>query len=84
VARAKGIQAHVLFKLGKAPAKADRRNLRFAALLKAPVPAPKEYDFDLAHPGVPTPMFANDRYGDCVMVGRAHQTLASSFSSKRR
>ena len=25
--------------------------------------------------GVPTPMFGNDVYGDCVMAGRGHQTL---------
>jgi hypothetical protein len=84
MSRAKGIQAHVLFKLGKAPAKADRRNLMFAALVKAPVPAPKEYDFDLAHPGVPTPMFANDNYGDCVMAGRAHQTLRFELLEQKK
>jgi hypothetical protein len=72
---AKGIQAHRLFKLGKAPMKADRRNFKLAALLKAPPPAPPEYDFDLKHPGIPTPMFANDVHGDCVMAARAHLTL---------
>jgi len=75
MANTKGIQAHKLFKLGKAPVKRDRRNLKFAAILTAPVPLPAEYDFDLQHPGIPTPMFANDVYGDCVIAGRAHQTL---------
>ena len=71
----KGIQSHKVFKLGKATAKRDGRNLMFAALLK-PAPAlPPAYDFDLQHPGIPTPMFGNDTYGDCVIAGRAHQTL---------
>jgi len=75
MARSKGIDRHPIYKLGKAPARRDRRNLKFAALLRAPVKVPAEYDFDLAHPGIPVPMFANDRYGDCVIAGRAHQTL---------
>lgn len=72
---AKGISSHTIFRLGKAPAKRDQRTFKFAALLKARVPAPPEYDFDVQHHGMPTPMFANDTYGDCVIAGRAHQTL---------
>ena len=75
MARSKGIHAHRLFKLGKSPAKRDRRNLMLAMILRALPPIPKEYDFELRHPGIPTPMFANDTYGDCVIAGRAHQTL---------
>lgn len=75
MARSKGIQSHPLFKLGKGPTKRDQRNLMFAAIMLAPKAVPKAYDFDLLHPGTPTPMFANDVYGDCVMAGRAHQTL---------
>ena len=70
-----GIHKHKVFKLGKAAAKRDDRNLKFAALLKAPVRLPAEYDFDTTHKGIPTPMFANDRFGCCVIAGRAHQTL---------
>ena len=73
--RATGINAHKFFKLGKAAARRDRRNFLFAAALKALPKLPPNYDFDLHHPGIPTPMFANDDYGDCVMAGRAHQTL---------
>lgn len=74
--KAKGIQAHPHFKLGKAEAKRDPRNLKFAAVLRVKVPpVPKRYDFDVAHPGIPTPMFGNDELGDCVIAGRAHQTL---------
>ena len=75
MAKAKGIDAHKVFKLGKAPAKRDKRNLKFAAVLKALPKLPTKYDFDTTHPGIPTPMFANDTYGDCVIAGRAHQTL---------
>jgi len=75
MAKSKGIGQHPIFKLGKVPAKRDPRNLKFAAILKAPAKLPTEYDFDLKHPGIPTPMFGNDHYGDCVIAGRAHQTL---------
>jgi hypothetical protein len=73
--KAKGINAHKVFKLGKAAAKRDKRNFKFATALRALPPLPPAYDFDLHHPGIPTPMFANDTYGDCVIAGRAHQTL---------
>jgi len=73
--RAKGIRAHKVFRLGKAAARRDPRNLKFETLLRAAPELPGAYDFDVAHPGIPTPMFANDTYGDCVIAGRAHQTL---------
>jgi len=75
MARAKGIQTHKVFKLGKSATKKDIRNLKFAAVLAAAPAVPTSYDFDLTHTGIPTPMFGNDVYGDCVMAGRAHQTL---------
>ena len=75
MARGKGIQTHKVFKLGKAAAKRDRRNLKFATLLRAAPTLPSAYDFDTGHPGIPTPMFANDAKGDCVIAGRGHQTL---------
>jgi hypothetical protein len=65
----------MIFKLGKAPAKRDKRNFAFAALVKAAPKLPPSYDFDTKHPGIPTPMFANDTLGCCVIAGRAHQTL---------
>src|SRR5215813_4216168 len=73
--KAKGIQSHKFFKLGKAAAKRDKRNFKFAALLRAAPVLPPSYDFDTKHLGIPTPMFANDTYGCCVISGRAHQTL---------
>jgi hypothetical protein len=75
MARSKGIGAHKFFKLGKAAAKRDKRNFSFAALLKAAPKLPASFDFDTKHPGIPTPMFANDTLGCCVISGRAHQTL---------
>jgi hypothetical protein len=74
-ATAKGIQTSKVFKLGKAPAKRDKRNFKFATLLQAAPVLPPSYDFDTKHPGIPTPMFANDTLGCCVIAGRAHQTL---------
>jgi hypothetical protein len=74
--RAKRYSAHKLFKLGKAPAKRDKRNLKFAALLSATEPdLPASFDFDTTHQGIPTPVFGNQDHLDCVIAGRAHQTL---------
>ncbi len=62
----------------------DKRTLKFAAILKARIVVPKQYDFDQEHPGVPMPMFANDQYGDCVMAGRAHQTLRFELIEQKK
>jgi hypothetical protein len=64
-----------IIKFGKAPAKRDSRNLQLSAVLKAVPKIPAEYDFDVDHHGVPTPMFCNNEHGCCVISGRAHQTL---------
>jgi hypothetical protein len=66
------------FKLafGKAPAKRDTRNLDLETVfLPGGDPLPAEYDFDDEHPGIPTPMFGNNNAKNCVIAGRAHQTL---------
>ncbi len=71
-------------RFGKRPARRDRRTLRFAELvLRAPV-LPDEYDFDARYVAVPTPMYANDAHGDCVIAGRAHQTLRFEYLEQRR
>lgn len=62
-------------RLGKLPARRDSRTIRLARFFSRLPPIPKSYRFELRYPGLPTPMFANDRYGDCVIAGRAHQTL---------
>jgi hypothetical protein len=55
MAKAMGIHAHKVFKLGKASAKKDKRNLKFATLLRAAPALPASYDFDTTHSGMPTP-----------------------------
>jgi hypothetical protein len=75
------IYIHPFFKLGKAPAKRDKRNIRFAAVLKKlpPVPAQWDFDIDIAKNPIPVPVFANDWLGDCVIAGRAHMTLRLEY-----
>lgn len=73
-----------IIRFGKRPVKRDPRNLAFASILLAPPPLPAEYDFDVAHQGIPTPMFGNDHYGDCVIAGRAHQTLRFEKAEQNR
>jgi len=70
-------KAHPFFKLGKAPAKRDKRNILFSAVLKVLPEVPSQWDFDsdMAKQPIPTPMFANDWLGDCVIAGRAHMTI---------
>ena len=64
------------YMLGKKAAKLDPRTFRFASLLPTVLPAiPDARDVDSLTPGIPLPMFANDNFGDCVIAGRAHQTL---------
>lgn len=82
----KGIHTHGFFKLGKAPAKKDRRNFKMAALLKVIPTVPREWDYDTAHAKfhIPLPMFGNDVYGDCVIAGRAHQTLRFETTEQKK
>ncbi len=55
-----------MYKLGKKPAKFDVRNLKLRAILKELPPIPESWDVDLAcDKTVPTPMFGNDRWGNC-------------------
>jgi len=73
-----------IIKFGKLPAKRDARNLQLSSILKAPPKLPPEYDFDVQHNGVPTPMFGNDYHGDCVIAGRAHQTLRFEDAEQKK
>jgi hypothetical protein len=70
--------------LGKKPARRDSRNLRFAELVLRSPELPEAYDFDERYVAVPTPMFGNDAHGDCVIAGRAHQTLRFEYLEQRR
>jgi hypothetical protein len=71
-------------KFGKRPARRDRRNIGFAELVLRSPRLPAEYDFDARYVAVPTPMFANDAHGDCVIAGRAHQTLRFEYLEQQR
>lgn len=64
-------------KIGKAPAAHDERNIKMASLLLATaLPYPDTFDTDKKlNTVIPLQMFGNDQYGDCVIVGRANQTL---------
>lgn len=73
-----------MLKLGKQQAVKDLRNLKISAILKTTEEPPEEYDFDVLNPGIPTPMFANDKYGCCVISGRGHQTLRFEGAEQKR
>lgn len=76
------------FPLGKRAAKKDDRNIKFKTILKKtelPI-IPEEYDFDITYSkyNIPVPMFANDKYGNCVIAGRAHQTLRFELFEQKK
>jgi hypothetical protein len=66
--------ADIVCTFGKAPAKHDDRTLRLADVTLAADPLPEEYDFDDKHQ-IPTPTYLNPPLNNCVIAGRAHQTL---------
>ncbi len=84
MAVAQGKKQNAYLRLGKGPAKRDPRNLQLKAILRKKVVLPKEYDFDLKHPQVPTPVFGNNDWGCCVISGRAHQTLRFELVEQKR
>ena len=64
------------YKLGKRPFKEDARTIRLQSILKALPPIPDAYDVDAGlGAAFPLPVFGNDKWGDCVVAGRAHHTL---------
>ena len=71
-------------KFGKKPAKRDTRNLKFGALLAKAPKLPSSFDFDEKNIAVPTPMYGNDDHGDCVIAGRAHQTLRFEYLERHQ
>ena len=65
-------------KLGKLPAKYDKRTIKLSSILRKKLlpELPKTYNLDVALGGIDdNRMFGNDKYGDCVIAARAHQTL---------
>ena len=65
-----------LMKLGKKPAVIDYRTIKLSTILKTLPPYPDAFDVDSQYPGLKdSNMYGNDKLGDCVIAGRAHQTL---------
>ncbi len=67
-----------MLRLGKLPPKIDSRTIKLSSILKLKLlPAlPEAFNIDDALGGVEDDnMYANDRYGNCVIAARAHQTL---------
>lgn len=70
----------LIYQLGKREAKRDARNIGLKAILpKKALPSPPfEYDVDFNNQDIwplPMPVFANDKWGCCVIAGRANFTL---------
>ncbi|MDE2106686.1 MAG: hypothetical protein KGL39_56240 [Patescibacteria group bacterium] len=66
-----------MYKLGKLPARPGATSFKFSTFFNAsalPTP-PKSFGHYGAGQGLPWGMFANDRYGDCVWAGAAHETM---------
>ena len=65
-------------RLGKRPHVADARDLQLAAYTTALPPLPSTWGYDGASLGIPPDgwgMLGNDRYGDCVWAGAAHEHM---------
>ena len=72
-------------KLGKGTAAKDSRTLMLSSILTTELPPiPEVYDFDRGRSKIPTPMFKNDVHGDCVIAGRAHQTIRFERMEQRK
>ena len=70
-------------KLGKAQPRKDARTIRLTAVTAEAPEVPAAFDNDAGRQ-IPTPMFANDQYGDCVIAGRAHMTLRFEYAEQGR
>ena len=71
-------------RFGKKRARRDARNFAFREFVASAPPLPAHYDFDERYLAMPTPMFGNDEHGDCVIAGRAHQTLRFEYLEQSR
>ena len=75
----------MILKLGKQPAKIDPRTFKLASILtKKAVILPTSFDCDKnLKAKIPLKMFGNDKWGDCVIVGRANQTLRFEYFEQK-
>lgn len=64
-----------MLRLGKKPARFDKRTIQLKSIFKVLPPIPDEFNIDSQYPfPIDNPMFGNDTYGDCVIAARAHMT----------
>jgi hypothetical protein len=72
------------YKLGKLPAKIDKRTLQLSKIVKALPPIPNTYDFyETSQVNIIPRMFMNDELGCCVVSGTAHQILRFELVEER-
>lgn len=64
------------YRLGKLPSRIDKRTLQLRTFIKVLPSVPSVFDVDSQYKNLTdTHIFLNDVIGDCVIAGRAHQTL---------
>jgi hypothetical protein len=67
------------FKLGKKPARLDKRTLKFSNYVKLPI-VPNEVSWITKLVAAePIPMYLNDNIGDCTIAGAAHMIQQWNF-----
>lgn len=75
--------ANITCAFGKGPATHDKNDLILANFRLAAPPVPEAYDFDDKHPGIPTHTYQNPPQNNCVIAGRAHQTLRFELAEQK-
>jgi hypothetical protein len=70
-----------MYRLGKRPPRIKKKTLTFNRLLKGLPAIPGEFDLD-TEKNIPCRMMGNNKYGNCVIVGRANQTLRFEYSEQ--
>jgi hypothetical protein len=77
--------AKIICAFGKAPATRDERDLKLADVRLPGEPVPEEYDVDDNHKEIPMPppTYQNPPQNNCVIAGRAHQTLRFELTEQR-
>lgn len=71
-------------RLGKQDYEHDPRTVALGSLLKTPAGIPPHYNFDMARTPIPIKVWGNDKWGDCVMAGRANHLLRLERLEQRR
>jgi hypothetical protein len=71
-------------RLGKKPHKYDPRTLSLGPLMAPPMAIPATFDFDKNRAPLPVSSWGNDQWGNCVVAGRANQTVRQQRVETRR